>query len=61
MILLVLLIVGIMLAAIDDIIASFVTVLLFIGLMIAIVFIRKKLSGMEDDNIYSKGTDNRLK
>ena len=61
MILLVLLIVGIMLAAIDDIIASFVTVLLFIGLMIGIVFIRKKLSGMEDDNIYSKGTDNRLK
>jgi len=61
MILLVLLIVGIMLAAIDDIIASFVTVLLFIGLMIAIVFIRKKLSGMEDDNIYSNGTDNILK
>jgi len=61
MILLVLLIVGIMLAAIDDIIASFVTVLLFIGLMIAIVFIRKKLSGMEDDNIYSNGTDNIFK
>ena len=61
MILLVLLIVGIMLAAIDDIIASFVTVLLFIGLMIAIVFIRKKLSGMEDDNIYSNGSDNIFK
>ena len=58
MVLLVLLIVGIMLASIDDIITGFVTVSMFIGLVTAIAFARKKLSNMENDNIYCSGNDN---
>ena len=60
MVLLVLVIVGIMLASIDDIITSFVTVLMFIGLVTAIVFVRKKLSNMENDNIYRIDKDKNI-
>ena len=48
-----------MLASIDDIITGFVTVSMFIGLVTAIAFARKKLSNMENDNIYCSVNDNK--
>ncbi|MBQ6212454.1 MAG: hypothetical protein IJJ57_06130 [Ruminococcus sp.] len=52
LVLLIILIAGICLASIDSIINGMISCMLFIGMIVGAVFLSKRLSKMEDDNIY---------
>ena len=52
LVLLIILIAGIYLVSIDSIINGMISCMLFIGMIVGAVFLSKRLSKMEDDNIY---------
>ncbi|WP_303789862.1 hypothetical protein [Ruminococcus flavefaciens] len=52
LVLLIILIAGICLVSIDSIINGMISCMLFIGMIVGAVFLSKRLSKMEDDNIY---------
>ena len=52
LVLLIIHIAGICLVSIDSIINGMISCMLFIGMIVGAVFLSKRLSKMEDDNIY---------
>ena len=52
LVLLIILISGIYLVSIDSLINGMISCMLFIGMIVGAVFLSKRLSKMEDDNIY---------